>query len=330
MIRLFLFVILVTFFICVFHLFVPSFWVEGSEKMLYIKSGTSGHQIIDRLKENHLIYKHFPYRFLYRWSLFHSGEYQFSSQMSPYFIFKKLSEGDIVLHKITFQEGLNMFEMAQILEEKKIMSAQEFLKVAQDKKLVQQLLGETKDSLEGYLYPDTYRLSKGISAEELVQNMVQEFFYQYGKISQSVSSGLSRHEIVILASLVEKETGASEERGLIASVFYNRIEKGMKFQSDPTILYGMFRKTGVFSNNIRKKDILDPTPYNTYVVQGFPQGPIGNPGRESLLAVLKPEQTDYLYFVSRNDGTHVFSTNLKDHNQAVNKYQRSLRKQNPN
>ena len=325
MIRYFLFPF--CFFILIFYgfLFVPVLPIQNSaqEKILNIQKGTSGSQIISELKKNDLIHKYFPYKLLYRWSAFQAGEYRFYYGMSPYFIFKKISQGDVIHYDLTFQEGLNMFEMAQMLEENNIMTSQEFLKASQDSELIQELLGERLESLEGYLYPNTYRLYKGFSGKKLVQIMVQEFLSHYEKLTGFENSPLTRHQIVIFSSLIEKETGVAEERDLIASVFYNRIDKGMKFQSDPTILYGMLRKDGFHSNNIRKKDILEPTPYNTYVVKGFPKGPIGNPGKESLYATLNPQKTNYLYFVSRNDGTHIFSTNLKDHNKAVNKYQRS-------
>jgi UPF0755 protein len=127
--------------------------------------------------------------------------------------------------------------------------------------------------------------------------------------------------VITLASVVEKETGAPEERPVIASVFHNRLKKGMRLQSDPTILYGMLMKTGVMTKNIRKKDILAQTPYNTYTVRALPIGPIANPGKEAIKAVLNPGNTDFLYFVSRNDGTHVFSKTYEDHNKAVKAYQ---------
>ena len=181
--------------------------------------------------------------------------------------------------------------------------------------------------LEGYLFPDTYLFSKNDGAEKIIKTMVQRFFEKIKNIDFSQSE-LSPHQVVILASIVEKETGADFERPLISSVFHNRLKKKMKLQTDPTILYGILKKTGKETNNIRKKDILTPTGYNTYVIKGLPPGPISNPGIEAIKAVLKPRKSDKLYFVSKNDGTHVFSKNYRDHLRAVGKYQKKFKKRN--
>lgn len=300
--------------------------VHAAEPPFHVESGAFVHDIISSLKERRLVRKYFPYRIFYRWSSFHAGEYRLSSRMSAYLIFKTLSEGKVITYDLTFPEGTNMFEMAQMLDRRRIMEAESFLKACHDKELILNLLGESVESLEGYLYPDTYRLARGMPARRLAANMVKEFFKNYEGLPSSIHSILSRHQVVILASLVEKETGSHGERARIASVFHNRLKKGMKFQSDPTILYGLLIKTGVMPHNIRKKDILSFTPYNTYTVPGFPKGPISNPGLKSLKAVLNPEDTDYYYFVSRNDGSHVFSKTLSAHNKAVDKYQRKKKK----
>ena len=310
----------------VWFVFTPvSFEKEVSQIHFEIQKGFSTTTIISKLKKQNLIRPYFPYKLLYRWTVFQAGEYHLSQNMSAYQIFQKLSQGKVITYKVTFTEGMNMFEMAKILEETNLITAQEFLNVCNNPQWIQSLLGESLDSLEGYLYPETYQLTKGMSAQTLVQKMVQEFLKNYNSLSSSIGSLFSRHQVVILSSLVEKETGVPWERPRIASVFHNRFKIGMKFQSDPTILYGILRKTGNLPKNIRKKDITAPTPYNTYTVKGFPKGPIANPGKDSLNAILNPEKTSYYYFVSRNDGSHVFSENLKDHNKAVNQYQRKLK-----
>ena len=312
--------------LAVWFVFTPvSFEKNISPIHFEIQKGFSTKTIISKLKKQNLIRPYFPYTLLYRWTVFQAGEYRLSKNMSAYHIFQKLTQGKVITYKVTFTEGMNMFEMAQILEETKLITAQEFLNVCKNPQWIQSLLGESLESLEGYLYPETYQLTKGMSAQTLVQKMVKEFLKNYNSLSSSIGSLFSRHQVVILSSLVEKETGASWERPRIASVFHNRFKIGMKFQSDPTILYGILRKTGKMPNNIRKKDITAPTPYNTYTVKGFPKGPIANPGKDSLNAVLNPEKTSYYYFVSRNDGSHVFSENFKDHNKAVNQYQRKLK-----
>jgi len=157
--------------------------------------------------------------------------------------------------------------------------------------------------------------------------MVQRFLKTYKKIRNEnrfqVDLAIlpNRHSIVTLASIIEKETGAAEERPIISSVFHNRLNKKMRLQTDPTVIYGILDKTGVMTKNIRKKDLREPNKYNTYTFRGLPVGPIANPGKEALLAALQPEPTDFLYFVSRNQGTHVFSKNYRDHTNAVRRFQ---------
>ena len=151
--------------------------------------------------------------------------------------------------------------------------------------------------------------------------MTDRFHTVYGEVSEGYAGSLSRHDIVTLASVIEKETGAPQERGIISSVFHNRLNKGMRLQSDPTIIYGYWVVSGEPLKNIRKKDILNPTPYNTYTIRALPVGPIANPGREAIKAAMFPEQSEHLYFVSKNDGTHIFTSTYKDHQKAVRDFQ---------
>ena len=176
-------------------------------------------------------------------------------------------------------------------------------------------------SLEGYLYPDTYLISRDLDARELVDLMVRRFWKVFNDLIRGQKRDMSLREIVTLASIVEKETGLAEERPVIASVFLNRLKKRMRLESDPTVIYGLKN----FDGNLKRKDLRTPNPYNTYTNHGLPPGPIANPGRESLMAVINPAETDYLYFVSRNDGSHCFSTTLKEHNRAVVRYQKRRR-----
>ena len=217
--------------------------------------------------------------------------------------------------------------MAYHLEQKGFLNQRDFISLSVDSDLIHNLLGEKVDSLEGYLFPDTYNISKPVSPKTLIKLMIHRFLTVYPNLSGQPPIKLSRHEIVTLASIVEKETGAPQERNLIAGVFYNRLKQNMRLESDPTILYGMTKEQNkLIELNIRKKDILKKTPYNTYRINGFPAGPISNPGVKSLQAVFTPQNSDFLYFVSRNDGTHVFSTNFKAHQKAVNRYQKNLLK----
>ena len=195
-----------------------------------------------------------------------------------------------------------------------------------NRKFIFSLLKEDLPSLEGYLFPETYHITKYTDERTLIQQMVKRFLQVYSEVIKKGKTSnpiipLKRHQIVTLASIIEKETGASQERPLISSVFYNRLEKKMLLQTDPTVLYGILDETKEMKKNITRKDLETPTRYNTYTNKGLPYGPIANPGRESLLAALQPAQSHYLFFVSRNDGTHYFSEKYQDHQQKVQQYQ---------
>lgn len=252
------------------------------------------------------------------------GEYALHRALTPQEILGILVEGKSIQYPITFPEGANMFEMAAALEAKGLFKAEDFLKACRDPALIQKLLGIEVSSLEGYLFPETYNVTKFTPLNEMLGQMVQNFKNAYQSLETQgnlASVQLARHELVTLASVVEKETGAPEERPLIASVFYNRLQKSMKLQSDPTIIYGIWVETGAYKQNITREDITRPTRYNTYTVARLPFGPIANPGREALAAVMKPARSEYLYFVSKNDGTHIFTRTYEDHLGAVKNYQ---------
>ena len=218
---------------------------------------------------------------------------------------------------ITIPEGKNLYEIGKILEDRGVLSDKnDFIDDAKNKSLTDSL-GIPAETTEGYLYPDTYRFSKNTSPSTIIRKMVKNFFKKVKKINFKQSK-LSPHEVIILASIVEKETGASFERPLIAGVFHNRLAKKMRLQSDPTTIYGIFEK---FDGNLRKKDLLQKTPFNTYKISALPKGPISNPGTASIQAVLMPKKHSFLYFVSQNDGTHVFTKTYKQHLAAVRKWQ---------
>lgn len=250
------------------------------------------------------------------------GEYALNKGMYPSQILSELVSGKSITYPLTIPEGWNIYEIAVLIESKQLATREEFLRLVKDPSFVQNLLGERWPSLEGYLYPETYMYTKFTTLKELVQAMVARFKIVYAELQPQIkNSGLTQHQIVTLASVIEKETGAPEERPMISSIFHNRLNKRMRLQSDPTILYGMLAETGVMPSNITRADILRPSQYNTYTVAALPVGPIGNPGKLALLAAVQPAQSEFFYFVSKNDGTHIFTKTYEDHSSQVRKFQ---------
>lgn len=247
-----------------------------------------------------------------------AGEYSFNDNMTPDLILKKIVSGDVDYRKFTLPEGYSIYQAAELLEQKGAFRKESFLEKCLDKGLLSRL-GLDEVSAEGYLYPATYNLSRGGSEEQLLEQMIVQFNKAYTAIQEGERTRqFSRHEIITLASIIEKEAVSAEEKPIISSVFHNRLRIGMPLQSDPTAVYGV----RAFSGKVRKADIQRPSPYNTYLKKGLPPGPIGNPGMDAVRAAITPAKTDFLYFVARQDGTHQFSKNLDDHNRAVVRYLR--------
>ena len=246
-----------------------------------------------------------------------AGEYSLNQSMPPVRIFHILTSGAVRTYPLTIPEGLTAEQIADILAKKNLVNKMEFISLVREKTLAASYRIDGP-SLEGYLFPDTYLMSKGMGARELIDLMVNRFWDVFNDLMRGQKTSMPVLEIVTLASIVEKETGLAEERPVIASVFLNRLKKRMRLESDPTVIYGLQG----FDGNLKRKDLHVRNPYNTYINFGLPPGPIANPGRESLMAVISPVKTDYLYFVSRNDGSHHFSASLKEHNRAVVRYQK--------
>lgn len=248
-----------------------------------------------------------------------AGEYRFNDGMTPTQILNKLVSGDVDYRKFSLPEGYSIYQVAELLEQKGYFKKDAFLGKCRDATLLSRL-GVDAQSVEGYLYPATYNLSRGGSEEQLLARMVAQFDKKYEEVAKNGGTivKMSRHEIVTLASLIEKEAVLPEEKPLISSVFHNRLRINMPLQSDPTAVYGV----RAFSGKVSKSDIQRPSPYNTYLHQGLPPGPIGNPGVDAIQAALNPPRSDYLYFVARQDGTHQFSRTLDEHNRAVERYLR--------
>jgi UPF0755 protein len=251
------------------------------------------------------------------------GEYLFRTDMKPREVLDTLISGKSLARSFTVSEGLSTYEIADVFQKQGFGTADEFLRLTRDPELIKSLLGpnENATSLEGYLFPETYMLTKFTDTKTLVSNMVRRFLHVYNEVIALKQSSMNRTEIVTLASIIEKETGAPEERPIISSVFHNRLAKGMRLQTDPTVIYGKALHLGKIVINITKADLMTPTPYNTYTINGMPPGPIANPGREALMAAVDPAKTEYLFFVSQNDGHHVFTTSYENHVQAVQKFQ---------
>lgn len=291
---------------------------------VYIKidQGDGFHHISDEL--NHLGIIRHPLKFkllaMSRGSdkKIQAGEYRLSASMIPIEILDTFVDGKVVQVKFTVPEGFTLAQIADLFERKGFGKAGPFIQKASDSEYVHKK-GIAADTLEGYLFPDTYYFPKTADADLIIDTMLEEFKAVITPefLSRAEALGFTLHEVVTLASIVEKETGVASERPVIASVFHNRLKLNMRLESDPTVIYGIKD----FDGNITKRHLLTPTPYNTYRINGLPPGPIANPGRKALEAVLYPDDTSYLFFVSKNDNTHEFSTNINDHNRAVRKYQ---------
>lgn len=250
-----------------------------------------------------------------------AGEYEFTTSMTPMEVLEYIVKGKVKRYLVTVPEGYNISEIAAALEGAGLIQRQVFIARAVDPGLAKSL-GLSGPTLEGYLFPDTYAFNKGMSADEMISRMVERFRQVFSEFENDLErSGMSMGKAVTLASIIEKETGAPAERELISAVFHNRLKKGIRLQSDPTVIYGL----PVFDGNIKKQHLSMKSPYNTYVNFGLPPGPIANPGRDSIAAALRPAKADYLYFVSRNDGTHQFSRSLKEHNRAVDQFQKQMK-----
>lgn len=247
-----------------------------------------------------------------------AGEYLFSSDMTPKKILETMVDGKVRLHRLTIPEGYNLRQIALAVETAGLAPESDFLKAATDPELVH-AKGIDAQTFEGYLFPDTYYFAKGVTPEYIISTMVKRFWsiFKPEWEEQTKTLGLTIHQVITLASIIEKETAVAAERPVISSVFHNRLKRNMRLESDPTVIYGIEDYDG----NITRKDLESPTPYNTYTKKGLPPGPISNTGAKAIEAALYPADTKFLYFVSRNDRTHHFSTNFKDHNRAVRKYQ---------
>jgi UPF0755 protein len=304
---------------------VPFHGYAGTEQFVDIPPGAGTATIGRRLVEAGVIRD----RLTWRLALLQSGaardlkagEYRFTGDLAPRDVIARLARGDVYVRQITIPEGLSIREMARLFEERGFGSAASFEQAANDVSLVREWDPGAPD-LEGYLFPETYGLTRHADASTLVREMVGRFARVLPPEARRAAQeqGRTVRELVTLASIVEKETGRDNERPVVAAVYANRLKIGMGLQCDPTVIYAL-QKAGRYNGNLTRENMQIDSPYNTYRYAGLPPGPIASPGRASLAAALHPAPVDYLYFVSRNDGSHVFSKTYEEHSRRVAEFQ---------
>ncbi|HSN68784.1 MAG TPA: endolytic transglycosylase MltG [Thermoanaerobaculia bacterium] len=299
---------------------------EENALLVEVSRGRNSGQILEQLRSKGILRDDFVplvyLKVMRRGDSLKAGVYEFREAMSPIAVIDKLVRGDVILRTVVIREGLDRFAVGELMADAGFGSAEDWKRVTGAPDLVRDLSPEA-ESLEGFLFPDTYKLTPGTTPERIAAVMVQNFRDQFGDQLAFISTGLSIHQTVTLASIVETEARLPAERALIASVYLNRMAKNMRLQADPTVVYALKRE-GKWDGNIRKADLQMASPYNTYRNAGLPPGPIANPGLASLQAAANPAKSSFLYFVSRNDGSHVFSGSLAEHNRHVQEYQRNF------
>jgi UPF0755 protein len=337
-----LFVFLIFGLLLSWFLFIPPYRIS-SDKVVTIKKGMSVRTISAMLEQEGIIRnKEFfigMATLLGKTGEIKAGEYEFHPRTLPVEVLDSLVKGQVKRHLVTIPEGYTLSQIGQLLEDLNIVGKGAFLQMASSSAFIPSLglfpllsnqgLDSSKNksglTLEGYLFPDTYHFIKEMAPEEVIRTMVHRFLKVFGPglIERTSHLGMAPRDVVILASIIEKESPLPEEKPLISAVFHNRLRIKMPLQSDPTVIYGIRD----FDGNLTKEHLLAPTPFNTYLFVGLPPTPICNPGKESLWAALHPDSVSYLYFVSKNDGAHHFSENFEEHQRAVAKYQKiSIRK----
>jgi UPF0755 protein len=295
------------------------------QKILLLKPGYSTRRIASELKSAGVIRSQEAFvlwHYLHRGKSLKAGEYLFDRPASIPDIHQRLVRGDVYVHTVVIPEGFTIFDVAQAMQDAGLGSREEFLKIAQeDTSLISDLAPEAK-SLEGYLFPDTYDFTRTQSTRDMVGTMVRHF----RQVAGAIGLNTDVHKTVTMASIVEKETAAPEERSKVASVYYNRLARRMALGADPSVIYAELM-SGTYQGELHHADLDTKSPYNTYRNAGLPPGPIANPGRSALEAALHPAQSEYLYFVSDGNGHHRFARSLEEHNKNINAYHRALRGQ---
>ena len=300
---------------------VPTDWIDGAE--VRVEQGDSLSGVVRKLRDQKIISNGFFFSLWARLSgaekKIHPGLYRFETGVPPREVLDRLVNGKGVFHTVTIPEGMTVKEIAALLEKLQIANKERFLGEAVNPSLLA-TLGLRDKGIEGYLFPSTYHVTPGTPERNIILIMAEQFrkMSQPLLVDQNGSDQLTPHEILTLASIIEKETGVEAERPLISAVFHNRLKRQMPLQSDPTVIYGIKE----FNGNLTRKDLNDDAnPYNTYRIAALPPGPICNPGLSSIRAARLPADVPFLYFVSKNDGSHLFSETVEEHKQAVKTYQ---------
>jgi UPF0755 protein len=302
--------------------FISTPVLPSQPQTIEVKQGSSFARIARQLQTAGVVSDVRRFTLLARWrkatAQIHAGEYLFETSATPDQVLARLVAGDIRKFQVTIPEGFNLSEIADRLKDTEVGSTEEFLKLCNNESFIKEL-GIEATSLEGYLFPETYTYTSSTTPRQLLSAMVEQLNSQITEelLENAAALNLNRHQLITLASIVQKEAGNLMEMPLISSVFHNRLKRGIPLQADPTVIYGVVD----FDGNLTRKHLKTPTPYNTYRMRGLPPGPIASPGGFALHATANPAESKNLYFVARGDGTHEFNTNLKDHNRAVRRYQ---------
>ncbi len=308
------------------ELTTPYYGAASAETFVDIPRGAGPGAIAEALQAGGMLRHQLPFLLYVRWTgaarRLKAGEYRFAAPAIPADIVRRMIRGDIFYRSITVPEGLTARETASLLVRNGFGSEKEMAELLSRTDWIADL-DSRATSLEGYLFPDTYRFSRHATSEEILKTLVAGFRARSAKLlaASPLPPGMSLRQVVTLASLIEKEAQAPGERRLVGSVLMNRLRLKMPLGCDPTIIYAL-KQAGSFDGNLRKSDLGIDSPFNTYLHTGLPPGPIANPGTDSLKAALSPASSDYLYYVSRNDGTHVFSRDFRSHLSAVERYQK--------
>lgn len=298
----------------------------NEKKIIQVRKGSHLKYIVSRLYDKNLITNKTYFLLLIRLTgsdkLIKAGEYEFDASISPMSVLNVLKQGKSREYKVIIREGLSLADIEPILQEKNFVSGDSFGQLVKNREFIRKLNFEIPThSLEGYLFPDTYSFPKNITAVEVIKKMTARLLEIVDEEMRERARelGMTIHEVLTLASIIEKETGQKSEMKRISGVFHNRLKRKMKLQSDPTVIYGIKN----FNGNLRRIDLKSYSPYNTYKIKGLPPGPIAAPGKDAIIAALFPEKHRFLYFVSKNNGHHYFSKTLAEHNRAVWKYQKT-------